>query len=173
MTFSFQSLFIFCIATIATVCQSQILFNCPKPSEIKSAFVKSHFNVTEFARNQTYYEIAYKDATQPRMCKCITSRKQYNSATRQIFDAFTIECAGKPYHSDLVFNETDSAADGEFVGVWNQQGVPILSRYMLLIHPLPLTQPNYAHIIDCDFLIPSSMLECLFVQMEQKSTIGR
>jgi hypothetical protein len=112
---------------IVTAIEAQILFNCPKPTEIQSDFVRQKFNITEFASNQTYYEIAYKDMTQPRFCKCITSRKQWVEETHQIKDAFTIECAGKPYHSELVFNQTSSSDKGDFIGVWNQQGIPILS----------------------------------------------
>jgi hypothetical protein len=76
---------------------AQILWNCPKPSEIKSQFVKDNFNITEFASGKRFYEIAYKDMTQPRLCKCITSQKVYSAG--RINDTFTIECGGRPFKS--------------------------------------------------------------------------
>jgi hypothetical protein len=64
--------------------------------------------------------------TQPRICSCITADKRYNKETDQVLDSFTIQCAGSPFHSDLVFNSTGTP--GVFIGIWNQAGVPILSK---------------------------------------------
>ena len=109
--------------------------NCPKPNEIKSQFIKEEFNITEFAGGQRYYEIGYKDMTQPRICKCITSTKTFDRDIMKINDTFMIECGGRPFQSgdlvklipDLVFNITD-VKDASFVGIWNQAGLHILSK---------------------------------------------
>lgn len=125
-------------AILAPLFACQILYKCPKPETIQSDFVREHFNLTEFANNSTYYELAYKDITQPRICKCITSTKEYKPQVNQVQDLFQIECGGKPYKSNLVFNTTSVSSSstssesliqkGVFVGVWNQEGIPWLSK---------------------------------------------
>jgi hypothetical protein len=107
----------------------QVLYHCPKPQAIQSEFVRKSFEMEKFAPvngSKLYYEIAYKDLTQPRICNCITADKKFSPSTNQVLDSFTIECAGAPWHSNLVFNSTGQ--NGVFVGIWNQPGIPILSR---------------------------------------------
>jgi hypothetical protein len=60
--------------------------------------------------------------TQPRMCKCITSYKELKNET--IYDTFTLECSGKQYKSNLVFEKT--GVNGQLKGTWNQPEFPIL-----------------------------------------------
>ncbi|KAJ3314576.1 hypothetical protein HDV04_006115 [Boothiomyces sp. JEL0838] len=103
---------------------AQVLFTCPKPSEIQSDYVKSQFDLSKFADGQLYYEIAYKDITQPRICDCITSNKTIGD--NQLRDAFTLQCGGQPQYSDLRFNYTDSP--GVFTGIWNQKNLEFLSN---------------------------------------------
>lgn len=67
-------------------------WKCPSVASLQSKFVRESFDVAVFANGQTYYELAYKDVTQPRMCDCITSRKVLSGSV--ILDDFTIQCAG-------------------------------------------------------------------------------
>jgi hypothetical protein len=98
-----------------------LLKTCPNPADIQSAYVKESFSTSIFANGQKYYELGYKDATQPRICKCQTSRKRLNGT--QILDDFHIECANNAFQSDLVFDLTNTT--GHFIGTWNQAQVPI------------------------------------------------
>jgi hypothetical protein len=62
------------------------------------------------------YELAYKDLTQPRICRCTTSLKRVVSPQR-LNDSFSITCAGRRYEEALVFNITDTP--GFFLGSWS------------------------------------------------------
>jgi hypothetical protein len=75
-----------------------------------------------------FYEIAYKDATQPRICKCITTQKKLVDTPegQEVLDAFTIECGGKPFKSDLHFGVTP--VPGVFEGTW-KQGLNLFSNF--------------------------------------------
>ncbi|KAJ3270233.1 hypothetical protein HDV01_000450 [Terramyces sp. JEL0728] len=103
---------------------AQILLKCPNPSDIQSDYVKSQFDLSKFADGRMYYEIAYKDITQPRICDCITSNKTIGAG--QLRDAFSLRCGGRPQHSDLRFNYTETP--GVFTGIWNQKNLAFLSH---------------------------------------------
>jgi hypothetical protein len=109
--------------------------SCPKPASLQSDFVKNQFDVTKFANGGTFYELGYKDMTQPRMCDCIRSIKTYLPDNNQIFDDFTLRCAGKPQFSSLYFNLKDGDGQpserGVMYGEWVQGGLKV-----------PLTFPN-------------------------------
>jgi hypothetical protein len=66
--------------------------------------------------------------TQPRICKCIRSYKELRNET--IYDTFTLECSGKQFQSNLVFEKT--SVTGQLTGTWNQPELPIL-KFLLLI----------------------------------------
>lgn len=106
------------VSSILAVPAPEWLKGCPKTTTLQSDYVKASFDPLLFADGKTYYEIAYKDMTQPRMCSCITSKKTLNGST--INDAFALECAGKSYGSSLVFSPTDTL--GFYRGKWNQAG---------------------------------------------------
>ena len=93
-------------------CSAAIPDKCPLPSDIQSKKVKESFDDTKM--EGFWYELAMKDATQPRMCKCQTSEKVVTETI--IYDNFTIECAGDTYFSDLTFERLDH---GVSVGTWN------------------------------------------------------
>lgn len=95
---------------------------CPTPAELQSTFVKSYFDDSKM--NGFWYELAMKDATQPRMCKCQTSEKSLDHKINQLNDGFRIQCAGKVYYSNLTFALTDVA--GVSVGTWN--GIPGIDK---------------------------------------------
>ena len=92
---------------------------CPLPSDIQSKKVKESFDDTKM--EGFWYELAMKDATQPRMCKCQTSEKVVTETI--IHDNFTIECAGDTYFSDLTFERLDH---GVSAGTWN--GIPLIDE---------------------------------------------
>ena len=46
---------------------------CPDPVTLQSDYVKFHYE--EEMHQGLYYELAFKDVTQPRGCRCITSNK--------------------------------------------------------------------------------------------------
>jgi hypothetical protein len=126
----FQS-FILCIELILAAPHSEQFKSrkCPNPQDIQSDYVKQHFDMEKFAPtngSKFYYEIAKKDITQPRFCKCVTAEKSFDPVGQQVIDAFTIECFGTVNYSDLRFNVTETP--GVFVGIWNQKGLPILSK---------------------------------------------
>lgn len=64
------------------------------------------------------YEVAYKDLTQPRMCRCTTSYKKTLPDKRQLADTFSIQCPPESttYAEALVFNLTDQP--GVLLGSW-------------------------------------------------------
>jgi hypothetical protein len=93
-------------------CSAVIPDKCPLPSDIQSKKVKESFDDTKM--EGFWYELAMKDVTQPRMCKCQTSEKVVTETI--IYDNFTIECAGDIYFNDLTFERLDH---GVSVGTWN------------------------------------------------------
>lgn len=88
---------------------------CPDPEHIQSRYVKESYEESRHAG--FYYELAFKDVTQPRLCKCNTSNKTLTSPST-LHDDFSIECAGQLYHSDLSF-EWNSSKRGVMIGYWN------------------------------------------------------
>mmetsp|Transcript_9992 Transcript_9992/g.22268 ORF Transcript_9992/g.22268 Transcript_9992/m.22268 type:complete len:213 (-) Transcript_9992:413-1051(-) len=94
---------------------------CPKPEQLQTDTVKKSFD--ESKMEGFWYELAMKDATQPRVCKCQTSQKIVSLIEREIRDDFTIECYGNVYHNDLRFNLTD--VPGVSVGTWK---LPVVDR---------------------------------------------
>ena len=106
------------VPSVATVSR----FSCPTPEELQSDWVKANFNETKM--EGFWYELAMKDITQPRFCKCTTSNKTVRTEINMIYDTFTLECFGQPYSSDLSFELTDTP--GVPVGTWN--GIPLLRR---------------------------------------------
>ena len=90
---------------------------CPAPEEIQSDYVRQNYEENKHVG--FYYELAFKDITQPRGCKCITSNKTLVSATT-LHDDFKVECNGQVYHSDLSFDlNTDLNRKGTMIGRWN------------------------------------------------------
>ena len=90
---------------------------CPVPEAIQSDYVRGNYE--EDKHVGFYYELAFKDITQPRGCKCITSNKTLVSATT-LHDDFKVECNGQVYHSDLSFDlNTDLNRKGTMIGRWN------------------------------------------------------
>ena len=100
---------------------------CPNPDEIQSWYVQNFYS--EHNHVGLYYELAYKDVTQPRICKCITSNKTLsskdnNNNNRVLNDDFGIQCHGRVYHSNLSFdlfdeNDTNNYRRGYMIGKWN------------------------------------------------------
>jgi hypothetical protein len=89
---------------------------CPTPEDIQSPFVKNEY---EEAKHQGfYYELAFKDVTQPRVCKCITSNKTIISEDT-LQDDFNIQCAEKVYNADLSFDLNVDNRRGYMIGRWN------------------------------------------------------
>ncbi|KAL3897235.1 MAG: hypothetical protein SGCHY_003554 [Lobulomycetales sp.] len=116
-----SSLIILCLSSLAYSATVPIPKKCPTFKQLQSPRLAESFSLDKFAQNDRFYEIAYKDLTQPRFCKCITSEKRINGS--EILDNFTIQCAGQPYSSDLHFEITDSP--GVFQGTWNQGGISL------------------------------------------------
>ena len=96
--------------------------SCPSPEQLQSEWIQSNFN--ESKMEGFWYELAMKDITQPRLCKCSTSNKTVRTDLSTIYDTFTIECFGQAYPSDLSFELTGKP--GIMAGTWN--GIPLVSR---------------------------------------------
>ena len=97
--------------------RNSIPTKCPEPEDIQSWFVKNLYN--EDQHTGLYYEIAFKDVTQPRICKCITSTKSLSKPNKDLLiDDFGIQCSGHVYHSDLSFDLV-SGKRGYMIGKWN------------------------------------------------------
>ena len=87
--------------------------SCPDPESIQSSFVKDAYVETNHVG--LYHELAFKDITQPRICKCITSNK-YLLSPDVLQDDFNIECGGRVYHSDLSFDLNVDERRGYMIG---------------------------------------------------------
>ena len=74
---------------------------CPSPESLQSAFIKSNFNVS--LMQNLYYELAFHDITQPRICQCQTSNKTLSVDHSVLYDDFRIQCSGRVYRSNLTF----------------------------------------------------------------------
>jgi hypothetical protein len=93
---------------------------CPTPDELQSPFVKHAY--LEEKHQGFYYELAFKDVTEPRICKCVTSNKTMTSENT-LQDDFSIQCSGKVFYSDLSFDlNVDSNRRGYMIGRWNNFG---------------------------------------------------
>ena len=79
---------------------------CPQPSDLQSPFVKENFETNKM--QGFWYEIAMKDETQPRFCKCQTSNKTLHADINMLQDDFRIQCVGGIYLNRLTFNLTDT-----------------------------------------------------------------
>jgi hypothetical protein len=91
---------------------------CPAPEDIQSDYVRQNYE--EYKHIGFYYELAFKDLTQPRGCKCITSNKTLVTSTTTLRDDFNVECAGQVYHSNLSFDlNTNPEKKGTMIGRWN------------------------------------------------------
>ena len=113
------------IATSSAATWSQPPLSCPTlPQEIQSEWVRANFNATKM--EGFWYELAMKDMTQPRVCKCTTSNKTVRTDLQIIHDTFTLECFGQPYPSNLSFDLTTDTTPGVTVGTWN--GIPLVRR---------------------------------------------
>lgn len=110
--------FLFLVATGGTLLRAGgHPTTCPAPEDIQSEYVRREYQEKKHAG--FYYELAFKDATQPRGCKCITSNKTIMSADK-LLDDFSVECAGRIYHSDLSFDlAVDPNRRGYMIGKWN------------------------------------------------------
>jgi len=97
---------------------------CPVPTDIQSEYVGKHFDLNLF--QGLFYELAYKDITQPHICECITTDKKLILEENRVSDDFSIRCANKAYHSDLSFNITQTP--GFFYSRW--RGVPLIDRVL-------------------------------------------
>ena len=95
---------------------------CPQPSDLQSPFVKKYFDTKKM--EGFWYEIAMKDATQPRFCKCQTSNKTLHADLEILQDDFRIECKGAIYLNKLSFNLTETP--GILIGTWNK--IPFLDK---------------------------------------------
>lgn len=92
-------------------------YRCPAPEDIQSKYVKERYQ--ERKHVGFYYELAFKDITQPRGCKCITSNKTLVSKDT-LRDEFDIQCAGGMYHSDLSCDlNVNPHRRGYMIGRWN------------------------------------------------------
>ena len=104
---------------VAPGTQAALPTNCPDPAMIQTPLVQQDFSDEQF--QGFYYELAMKDATQPRgICSCQTSNKTFVDFST-IVDDFAIQCAGAVYHNDLSF-EVHPDRRGVNIGTWN--GVP-------------------------------------------------
>ena len=93
---------------------------CPSGDELQSIFVKKSYS--EEKHQGLYYEIAFKDVTQPRMCKCITSNKTIVS-NDTLQDDFYIQCSGEVHYANLSFHlNVDRNKRGYMIGRWNDFG---------------------------------------------------
>ena len=86
------------------VYEASLPSKCPTPDQLQSEYVKNHFETNKM--QGFWYEIAMKDATQPRFCKCQTSNKTFHEVANTIQDDFRIECEGRVYLNKLSFNLT-------------------------------------------------------------------
>jgi hypothetical protein len=90
---------------------------CPAPEELQSWFVKHAYS--EENHVGFYYETAFKDVTQPRICKCVTSNKTLLSKDL-LQDSFNVQVSGQVYHADLSFDlNVDTNRRGYMIGKWN------------------------------------------------------
>ena len=102
---------------VAAHAVSRPLGACPSPQSLQSAYVRSNFSLDAFVGWTPYYELAYHDVTQPKICGCQRSEKVLKGPV--IYDNFTMMCpdkTGKIYISPLSFNLTGDS--GVFVGHW-------------------------------------------------------
>eukprot|EP00978_Attheya_sp_CCMP212_P014243 scaffold36212_cov53-Attheya_sp.AAC.1 len=131
---------------------------CPPPETIQSCFLisssgtnysttqpfrsckttldsKPFFNISKL--EGVWYELAHKDAAQPRACKCQTSHKTVDESRGIIWDKFTIECYNGTYYGNLSFHydflddqsyshSPRRRQPGVLIGTWNQ--VPLFQR---------------------------------------------
>eukprot|EP00550_Attheya_septentrionalis_P012100 CAMPEP_0198302662 /NCGR_PEP_ID=MMETSP1449-20131203/56077_1 /TAXON_ID=420275 /ORGANISM="Attheya septentrionalis, Strain CCMP2084" /LENGTH=142 /DNA_ID=CAMNT_0044005087 /DNA_START=176 /DNA_END=602 /DNA_ORIENTATION=- len=99
---------------------------------------KPFFNISKL--EGVWYELAHKDAAQPRACKCQTSHKTVDESRGIVWDKFTIECYNGTYYGNLSFHSDDFLDDqpdshshspprrrpGVLIGTWNH--VPLFQR---------------------------------------------
>lgn len=95
---------------------------CPAIAAIQSANVAG-FDMATFATGERMYEIAYKDALQPRFCSCMTSRK-FASGDDYVYKV-TMNCKEYPVHTKLAFR---NIALGQWVGKWVNTSFPIVEN---------------------------------------------
>jgi hypothetical protein len=120
------------VATIMTICVISAHLHglthdgfpgsCPSPRDLQSDYVKQYFEASKM--QGLWYELAYKDVTQPRTCTCQTSEKRIDSNdSTQLNDAFRIECAGNVYFANLTHTFTN--IPGVMTATWN---LPLMDR---------------------------------------------
>jgi hypothetical protein len=119
---SLNTVLLILLLALLSVATAASQLSCQTPEELQSEWVKANFN--ESKMEGFWYELAMKDITQPRFCKCTTSNKTVRTDINMIYDTFTPECFGQPYPSDLSFVLTNTP--GVVVGTWN--GIPLLNR---------------------------------------------
>lgn len=96
--------------------------SCPRPQDMQSDYVKQRFEASKM--QGFWYELAYKDVTQPRPCTCQTSEKEIDSLdSNQLNDAFRIQCLGEVYFANLTHAFT--SIPGVMTATWN---LPLLDR---------------------------------------------
>jgi hypothetical protein len=96
---------------------------CPDPMTLRSPQVAASFDLAKMPG--FYYELATKDATQPRMCKCQTTNKTVVWDQNRLHDNFSIECSNHVFFSDLWFDILPDQP-GIFNGKW--KGIPLLNQ---------------------------------------------
>jgi hypothetical protein len=120
----FGSILVFCVlsAHLHGLTYRDFPGSCPDLQDLQSDYVKYHFEASKM--QGVWYEVAYKDATQPRMCTCQTSEKIIDSLdSTQLNDAFRIECAGNVYFANLTHAFTSNP--GVMTATWN---LPFMDR---------------------------------------------
>ena len=104
--------YIFYFSTEILLSDGKLPSKCPQPSDLQSPFVKENFDTNKM--QGFWYEIAMKDETQPRFCKCQTSNKTLHADINMLQDDFRIQCVGGIYLNKLTFNLTGT--NGVLIG---------------------------------------------------------
>ncbi|XP_013398787.1 uncharacterized protein LOC106165222 [Lingula anatina] len=95
-------------------CSAGYNHTCPKVHDIQSSYVTNQFNLTKF--QGIWYEVAYHDYTQPKLCRCQRSNKHYSPENKKIYDYGSLYCVNKTYIQNLSFALTN--VTGYFEGHW-------------------------------------------------------
>jgi len=125
-----------CLAVVPVVAESEVVpqFNttkCPATWELQAPKVATSFALRDL--EGFFYELAFHDYTQYPLCpfspRCITSSKkvqQHPDGSKFVNDTWNLNCAGKPYPQELLFNATEQP--GYLMGYVPTTKIPFLPR---------------------------------------------
>jgi hypothetical protein len=97
---------------------------CPALSVLQSNSVRTNFNYSRF--KGTYYELAYKDLTQPLICDCMRTTKTLHLDEGYVHDKFILRCAGVSIPNDLIY-QVRNVSTGSFYVHW-KMGISAIER---------------------------------------------